>query len=154
MYQKLDVPPRAETIASNFAQFVDGFARLGCALPASKPLHLVEYGIGGGWQSEDGAFHAPAPNVEEAARTPFVGTDQPEKNPWVNPALVLLRRQTYAAFCRFLERPATRHPVESAYLWSYGSLDVHGLVHPAFADREISRRIQEHNRSAKHPLFP
>ncbi|MBA3882092.1 MAG: hypothetical protein H0X73_05075 [Chthoniobacterales bacterium] len=154
MYQKLEVPPRAESIASNLAQFVSQFAAVSCPLPADKPLHIVEFGIGGGWQSQDGAFRAPAISVEEAARTPFVGTDRPEANPWANEPLRKLRQQTYAAFCNFLKQPAASHPVSSAYLWSYGSLDVHGLVSPIFADAEISRRVQDHNRSAKRPTFP
>ncbi len=154
MYQKLEIPPREEGVASNFDQFLQHFADMGCPLPAGKPLHIVEFGIGGGEQLPDGAFHTPARSAQEAARTPFVGTDKPGQNPWLNPALAQLRRQTYAAFCSYLARPATRHPVPAAYVWSYGSLDVHGLVSAAFADVEISHRLQEHNRSAKTPVFP
>ena len=153
MYQTLEVPPRAENIALNFGHFVNQFAALGCALPAAKPLHLVEFGLGGGAQLPDGGFHAPAPSAAEAARTPFVGTDKPAQNPWADPALVALRRQTYAAFCEFLSRPSTSSPVPAAYVWSYGSFDVHGLVTPAFTDEEISRRLRDHNRNSRRPAL-
>ncbi|CAN5539231.1 hypothetical protein BH18VER1_BH18VER1_16200 [soil metagenome] len=148
MYQKLGVPPRAGVIAASVEQFVAEFSELGCALPEATPLHLVEFGIGGGGQRPDETFHAPALSVEAAARTPFVGTDKLEENPWHSAELVRLRRQTYAAFCDFLARPIAARPVHAAYSWSYGSWDVHGLVHPEFADAEISRRIHEHNRAA------
>ncbi len=154
MYQKLEVPPRAENIAFNVGRFVGEFAGLGCALPAAKPLHFVEFGLGGGTQSPDGVFHSPAANAAEAARTPFVGTDKPAENPWANPALVELRRQTYAALCDFLARPSTSFPVPAAYVWSYGSFDVHGLGTPTFTDEEISRRIREHNRTSRGPILP
>ncbi|MBA3273670.1 MAG: hypothetical protein H0T11_07340 [Chthoniobacterales bacterium] len=148
MYQKLGVPPRAGDIAASVEQFVAEFSEMGCALPEGKPLHFVEFGIGGGGQRPDETFHAPAATVEAAARTPFVGTDKLEENPWRSVELVRLRRQTYGAFCDFLARPITDHPVHAAYSWSYGSWDVHGLVHPAFADEEIAHRIQKHNRAA------
>lgn len=149
LYQKLDLPPRAENIASNLDLFIGAFAKLGCPLPNDKPLPIVEFGIGGGEQLPDGSFHAPARSAEAAARTPFAGTDDPAKNPWTNPALVKLRRETYAAFCDFLAQPPRRFSIPAAYTWSYGSLDVHGLTSPAFADKEIARRLLEHNRAAR-----
>lgn len=149
MYQKMSVPPRADDIALNVGQFAGEFFGLGCALPEAKPLHFVEFGLGGGGQWPDESFHTPALNVEAAARTPFVGTNNPEENPWVAPAMVELRRQTYAAFCDYLARPMTRYPVRAAYSWSYGSWDVQGLTNPSFADEQIIQRLQEHNRAAR-----
>ncbi|MDQ6626342.1 MAG: hypothetical protein M3Y69_09450 [Verrucomicrobiota bacterium] len=149
MYQKMSVSPRSDEIAMNVGQFVGEFAGLGCALPETKPLHFVEFGIGGGGQLPDETFHTPAQDVEAAARTPFVGTNKLEENPWTKPAFVELRRATYAAFCDFLSRPMTRYPVHAAYSWSYGSWDVQGLSTPAFADEKITQRLKEHNRIAR-----
>ncbi|MFN2475646.1 MAG: hypothetical protein ABR526_04810 [Chthoniobacterales bacterium] len=149
MYQKLSVPPRSEDVALNVGQFINEFSKLGCPLPEGKPLDFVEFGIGGGGQWPDETYHAPASDVKAAARSPFAGTDKVEENPWRSPALVKLRRQTYAAFRDFLARPMSRHPVRAACTWSYGSWDVQGLVHPAFADEEIARGLQEHNRLAR-----
>lgn len=149
MYQRVSATPRAEDFIFNVGRFVGEFSGLGCALPEGKPLHFVEFGLGGGGQSADGAFHMPALTAADAARVPFFGTDKETENPWTVEALTELRRQTYGALCDFLARPMTRHPVRAAYLWNSGSWDVHGLVSPAFADEKIVRRIHEHNRAAQ-----
>ncbi len=148
LYQQLSVPPRAADFAFGVGHFVGQFFGYGCALPDDRPLHLVEVGLGGGGHVTDTSFRTPAVDVKAAARTPFVGTNKAEENPWSHPALATFRQQTFQALLEFLSVPMTHHPVRAAYLWDVGSWDVQGLRDEVFADEEISRRIQEHNRAS------
>jgi hypothetical protein len=145
LYQKIEVSPTSEGFAFNLGRFVGEFSGLGSPLPETKPLHIVEFGVGGGGLSLDGSIQTPAKTVEDAARAPYLGTDKVSENPWTNPGMIDFRRRAYVAFARFLERPLSRHPVQAAYLWSFGSWDVHGLSIPAFGDEEIIRQLKDHN---------
>jgi hypothetical protein len=143
MYQQLSSPPCADDITFNVGRFVGEFFGLGCPLPETKPLHFVEFGIGGGGRSADGNTGIPALTAADALRAPYLGTSKPEENPWTSPSMIEARRQTYDALSDFLERPMSRHPVRSVSLWSFGSWDVHGITSPAFADETIVKRLQK-----------
>jgi hypothetical protein len=76
-------------------------------------------------------------------------TSDPQKNPWTTPERIAFRRDFYHAALQFLATQPAKWRVEQAYLWSFGSWDVHGITNPVFADTEITADIAKHNRDLK-----
>ncbi len=148
MYQRVSMPPRTEDFDLAVGLFAGEFHGLGCPLPSAKPLHFVEVGLGGGGLSDaDWKSYIPANTAADAARAPYLGSaSASEVNPWSDPALKLLRIGYHHALCLYLADTRQRHPVERAFLWSFGSWDPQGLGEPRFADADIIRSITEHNR--------
>lgn len=57
-----------------------------------------------------------------------------------------LRRQYHRALLEFLAEQPAHWRVSAAFFWSTGSWDPQGMQEPAFADPEIIRAIEAHNR--------
>jgi hypothetical protein len=58
-----------------------------------------------------------------------------------------LRRLYHAALLEFLATQPASWQVSAAFFWSTGSWDPQGMRHPEFADPEIMRAIERHNRA-------
>lgn len=153
MYQRVSMPPRTEDFDLAVGLFAGEFIGLGCPLPYTKPIHFVEVGLGGGGMSEgDWKTHIPAATAADAARAPYLGSPKAaEADPWSDPSLKSLRTGYHRALCHYLADTRQRHPVQRAFLWSFGSWDPQGLEEPRFADTEIIRSISEHNRRFPKP---
>jgi hypothetical protein len=146
LYQGVRVPPTKDDFLFNMGKFIGEFSSLGCPLPAGKPVHIVEIGLGGsGRSTKDWQVKVPAECAADAAAGPYLGTADEKLNPWKLPELTKLRGAYHKALCDYLAAANPRYPVPTAYLWSFGSWDVHGIEQPEFADQEIMRSIQEHN---------
>lgn len=146
MYQGVSVPPVVADFDLAMGLFVGEFNALGCGFPATKPIHFVEVGLGGGGIEPTGVTKVPAQDAQQAARAPYMGSPDPQQaDPWASPELRQLRREYYSALCDYLEHPRQRFTVERAFLWSFGSWDPHGLSESKFADAEIVKRIERHN---------
>ncbi len=153
MYQRVSMPPRTEDFDLAVGLFAGEFHGLGCPLPSAKPLHFVEVGLGGGGLSEsDWKPRIPATTAADAARAPYLGSPSAtEADPWSDPSLKSLRAGYHRSLCHYLADTRQRHPVQRAFLWSFGSWDPQGLGEPRFADAEIIRDISEHNRRVLRP---
>ena len=153
MYQRVSMPPRTEDFDLAVGLFAGEFNGLGCSLPSAKPLHFVEVGIGGGGLSEsDWKPRIPATTAADAARAPYLGSPSAtEADPWSDPSLKSLRAGYHRALCLYLADTRQRHPVQRAFLWSFGSWDPQGLGEPRFGDIDIIRLISEHNREIPGP---
>jgi hypothetical protein len=153
MYQRVSMPPRTEDFDLAVGLFAGEFNGLGCSLPSAKPLHFVEVGIGGGGLSEsDWKPRIPATTAADAARAPYLGSPSAtEADPWSDPSLKSLRAGYHRALCHYLADTRQRHPVQRAFLWSFGSWDPQGLGEPRFGDIDIIRLISEHNREIPGP---
>ena len=81
----------------------------------------------------------------------FFGTDELEKNPWLDKDRSAYRRLFYKAALAFLKSQPAKWKVENAYLWGYGSFDVHGLKKPEFGDSSIAADIARHNQNPASP---
>lgn len=148
MYQPVSLPPQAEDFDFAVGLFVGEFYGLRCPLPSAKPLHFVEVGLGGGGLSTvDWKSQVPAASAADAARAPYLGSPSAsEADPWSDAALKSLRVDYHRALCSYLAANRTRHAIQRAFLWSFGSWDPQGLGDARFADRDIMRSIAEHNR--------
>jgi hypothetical protein len=153
MYQRVSLPPRPEDFDLAVGLFAGEFIGLGCPLPSAKPLHFVEVGLGGGGLSEtDWKTRIPATTAADAARAPYLGSPKAaEADPWSDPSLKSLRAGYHRALCHYLADTRQRHPVQRAFLWSFGSWDPQGLDEAGFADTDIIRSITEHNRRIQRP---
>lgn len=153
MYQRVSMPPRIEDFDLAVGLFAGEFQGLGCPLPAAKPLHFVEVGLGGGGLSEvDWKSRVPATSAADAARAPYLGSPSAtQADPWADPSLKSLRGDYHRVLCRYLADTRQRHPVRRAFLWSFGSWDPQGLEEPRFADLDIIRGINDHNERVRKP---
>lgn len=153
MYQSVSTIPRPEDFDLAVGLFAGEFAGLRCQLPTNKALHFVEVGLGGGGLSNtDWKPRIPAESLDEAARSPYLGSPNPnEADPWKNADLKAFRMRYHEALCAFLSSPRPRYQVRQAFLWSFGSWDPYGLEESRFADTGIMKVISEHNRKSKAP---
>ena len=137
--------------AADFQRCVESYCReyadLGCPIPESKPLRFTELGLGGGGFDKDWKLVVPSPTPESMGKAAFFGTDELEKNPWLDEERSAYRRLFYKAALDFLKTQPAKWQVENAYLWSYGSFDVHGLKKPEFGDVSIAADIARHNQN-------
>jgi hypothetical protein len=140
-YRPVNVMPAPDDFVRGIDYFMSELREHGLSVPITKPLHFSEVGIGGGHNDEN-ATSDPAKAVE----TPWAGSGWPADNPWRNPAMQTLRRRYHRALLDFLSQQPARWRVSAAFFWSTGSWDPQGLRHPEFADPEIIREIQAHNR--------
>ncbi|MEM9354313.1 MAG: cellulase family glycosylhydrolase [Planctomycetota bacterium] len=148
-YRWFEPPPRAGQFAGAVAVLRKQLSDLGIPLPAALPLHFSEVGIGGG--NSDGDLAA---SPAEAARTPWQGSDNPDENPWTDPAMRAFRVTYHRALLEFLSNQDGLNPVTDAFLWSEGSWDPLDTTDRGFVDEEIQQMIQEHNRSVRpHPGY-
>lgn len=145
------VPPgvTASDLAANTALFLDEFKSLGAPLPLGKPIHLVEFGLGGGGLGALGRVEIPAAAAAAAASAPYLGTADPTKNPWQNEELRRLRYRYHEALLGLLGGSVNGHPIAAARLWNAGSWDVIGVESPVFVDQHVKKLIVEHNASLK-----
>jgi hypothetical protein len=148
-YAKVSQPPVLADFTACVEQFCSEFAKAGCPIPQDKPLRFTELGHGGGGFDSDWKLTVPGPIVERMGKAAFFGTDVLEKNPWTTPERIAFRRAFYGAALEFLSTQPARWRVEQAYLWSYGSWDVHGLMEQTFADPEIAEAVRKHNLSIR-----
>ena len=144
-YAKTGLPPVVADFTACVDTFCAEFAKAGCPIPEDKPLRFTELGHGGGGFDADWKLTVPAPLLDRMGKAAFFGTDKPDKNPWTTPERIAFRRGFYEASLKFLATQPARWNVETAYLWSYGSWDVHGIHEPLFADPLIADAIQAHN---------
>lgn len=153
MYQSVSPMPRPEDFDLAVGLFAGEFAGLRCQLPANKPLHFVEVGLGGGGLSaSDWKPRIPAGSLDDAARAPYLGSSNPnEADPWKNADLKAFRMLYHQALCGYLSSPRPRYAVKQAFLWSFGSWDPYGLEESRFADAGIMELISAHNRKSKAP---
>ena len=148
-YAKVSVPPVAGDFTATLQRFAGEFAEAGCPIPKAKPLRFTEIGLGGGGFDKDYKLTVPSPAPEGMAKAAFFGTADLEKNPWRSEPLRAFRRQWHAAALDFLRTQPAEWKVESAWLWSFGSWDVHGLEQRDFRDEEIVKWIRAHNDSVE-----
>ncbi len=144
-YAKVTVPPVMADFTACVDRFCQEFEAAGCPVPPDKSLRWTELGHGGGGFDADWKLKVPAPSLERMGNAAFFGTDKPEENPWQDPTRVDFRRDFYKAALEFLSSQPARWRVENAYLWSYGSWDVHGIHGTAFGDAQIAEAIRRHN---------
>jgi hypothetical protein len=144
-YAKTGHPPVAADFTACVDQFCREFADAGSPIPLDKPLRFTELGHGGGGFDADWKLTVPGPLVERMGKAAFFGTPDTEKNPWTTPERVAFRRAFYNAALEFLATQPARWRVEQAYLWTFGSWDVHGIQEPAFADPDIAAAIRRHS---------
>jgi hypothetical protein len=140
-YRPVTVWPRTGDFVRGVDHFMEEFRDYGLSVPPTMPLHFSEVGIGGGHDEEDVAAD-PASAVE----MPWAGSGDSRVNPWKDSAMQELRRQYHRALLKFLERQPARWRVSAAFFWSTGSWDPQGIRHPQFADPEIQREIEAHNK--------
>ena len=148
-YAKTSVPPVVADFTDCVDTFCGEFAKAGCPIPENKPLRFTELGHGGGGFDADWKLMVPAPTVDRIGKTAFFGTDKPDKNPWTTPERIAYRRGFYEAALMFLAIQPSRWRVETAYLWSFGSWDVHGIHDPVFADPQIAAAPGKHNEAIR-----
>jgi hypothetical protein len=148
-YANVGVPPVPEDFRRCVEKFVQEFADAGCPIPPDKPLRWTELGHGGGGFDAEWKLKVPGPMVERLGNAAFFGTDKPEENPWNDEARVNFRRQFYRAALDSLTTLSAPWKVETAYLWSYGSWDVHGIHGTVFGDATIAGEIRKHNAAAE-----
>ncbi len=146
-YAKVSVPPVVADFTACVDRFCEEFAAAGCPIPPDKLLRWTELGHGGGGFDADWKLKVPAPLLERMGNAAFFGTDKPEENPWQDPERLVFRRDFYKAALAFLSTQPARWRVENAYLWSYGSWDVHGIHGTAFGDPQTAEAIRKHNES-------
>ncbi len=144
-YAKASQPPVVADFTACVQKFCDEFKTAGCEIPKSKPLRFSELGHGGGGFDAEWKLSVPAPDPARMGNAAFFGTSEVAKNPWKQPALVEYRRAYYAAALDFLRTQPAPWRVENAYLWSFGSWDVHGITGADFADESIAQSIRKHN---------
>ena len=148
-YAKTSVPPVMADFTACVDQFCGEFAAAGCPIPEAKPLRWTELGHGGGGFDADWKLTVPAPVVERMGKAAFFGTDKPDKNPWTTPERIAYRRGFYGSAIKFLAIQPSRWQIETAYLWSYGSWDFHGIHDPVFADPQIAAAVGTHNEAIR-----
>lgn len=149
-YAKTAVPPTVNDFTACVNKFCEEFQTAGSPIPATKPLRFTELGHGGGGFDKDWKLIVPGPMLDRMGRASFFGTDKVEKNPWTTPERIAFRRDFYQAALQFLTTQPAKWRVEQAYLWSFGSWDVHGITNPVFADTEITADITKHNRALQN----
>ncbi len=142
-YAKVSTPPKGEDFTAAVHHFAAEFAEAGTPIPRDKPLRFTEVGVGGGGFDKDWRLTVPSPTVEGMAKAAFFGTDDVAKNPWTREDLRTFRRQWHAAAMDFLRTQPADWKVTSAWLWSFGSWDVHGLEKQEFRDDTIVRLIRD-----------
>lgn len=150
LYHGVSSLPKSSDFDYALGSFAGEFQGIGCPLPSQKPIHIVEIGMGGGGQSKDTWQPViPAPTGAQALATPYLGTDDTQKNPWRQPELAQARHAYYGAFLEFASLPRERHPIEAISLWSHGSWDVHGIEKPDFGDPSVAKQIRSYNQIAE-----
>lgn len=135
-YRPFTLPPTPEQFGAAIENFFEQLASQGVQWDLQKPLHFSEIGIGGG--RED---HRLATTPEEAAQTPWQGSDRSRRNPWKKPELRALRVAYHRALLDFLAHQPAAPRVTAAYLWSEGSWDPLGTIDEGFEDEEIRKMI-------------
>ena len=81
-YRWFDLPVDREDFEGAVAEFLASMAAAGAAVPAGKPLHFSEVGIGGG-----DAEGRPTSSPQVAAKTPWQGTIDLDRSPWRDEAM-------------------------------------------------------------------
>lgn len=150
-YAKTSIPPVVADFTACVDTFCAEFASAGCPIPTDKPLRFTELGHGGGGFDAEWKLTVPAPLFDRMGKAAFFGTDKADKNPWTTPERIAFRRGFYEAALKFLTTQPARWQVETAYLWSYGSWDIHGIHDPLFADPAIAAAIKAHNANLRPP---
>lgn len=140
-YRPVSASPTVDDFVRGIDHFMGEFQKHGLNVSRTKPLHFSEVGIGGG-HDDDNAVEEPA----LAVQSPWAGSGWPRANPWERPAMRELRRQYHRALLEFLAEQPAHWRVSAAFFWSTGSWDPQGMQEPAFADPEIIRAIEAHNR--------
>ncbi|QDS99181.1 cellulase family glycosylhydrolase [Adhaeretor mobilis] len=138
-YRWFDLPIQPSDFARAVKTFLAEMSDNGAKVPLTTPLHFSEVGIGGG--TEGGLASTSA----EAARTPWHGSDEPQKNPWASEAMSRFRVEFHQALLEFLAHPTATNPITEAFLWSEGSWDPMDITDKGFADQQIIELIQQHN---------
>ncbi len=144
-YAKTGSPPAVADFTACVDTFCAEFAAAGCPIPYDKPLRFTELGHGGGGFDAEWKLTVPAPLLDRMGKAAFFGTHLPEKNPWTTPERIAFRRGFHHSALKFLTTQPARWKVETAYLWSFGSWDPHGIHVPEFADAAIAAAIRTHN---------
>jgi len=139
-YRPFELPPDPSDFAQTVEAFLQEMANHGAPVPDTMPLHFSEVSIGG--CKEDGVA---AQTPEEAAQTPWKGSNDPQANPWQRVDMRRFRVDYHRALLQFLAHQESAHQVTQAFLWSEGSWDPQGILDPAFADPEITTLIRLHN---------
>ena len=145
-YAKTGNPPTSADFQNCVEAACKEFANLGCPIPESKPLRFTELGLGGGGFDKDWHLIVPGPDAKSLGKAAFFGTNDLAKNPWLDQARIAYRRLYYQSVMEFLRKQSSKWKVENAYLWSFGSFDVHGFTNSEFGDSEIATAIQRHNK--------
>ncbi|MCA9231080.1 MAG: cellulase family glycosylhydrolase [Planctomycetales bacterium] len=139
-YYWFDLPPAASGFSKGVEYFLRGMESHGVSVPPTLPLHFSEVGIGG--CTVDGQL---ASSPEQAALTPWEGSDRLARNPWKSEAMRRFRLQYHQALLDFLQHQPESHRVTKAFLWSEGSWDPMDVTQAGFADEAIIALIQKHN---------
>jgi hypothetical protein len=142
-YRPVSTEPMPDDFVRGIEHFMDEFRLFGLSVPTSTPMHFSEVGIGGGSGGDEGTI-----DPIKAAEAPWTGSGDPRTNPWQRDAMRALRRRYHRALLDFLAEQPARWHVSAAFFWSMGSWDPQGMRHPEFADDEIVRAIERHNRAA------
>jgi hypothetical protein len=150
-YGVVGVPPKADDFTRIVHRFVEDLKRVGVQLPKGLALHFSEVGLGGGGQTGRFEDIGIARTPEEAARSPWSGTSNPRKNPWVTEPMRAFRRAYHRALLEFLRTQPAPWRVTAAFLWDTGSWDPYGFDDAAFADPVIVEMIRHHNSGEPAP---
>ncbi len=139
-YRWFDFPPKPSGFAKAIEHFLTEMKARGVTVPANRPLHFSEVGIGG---CTEGERLTTSPAV--ASKTPWQGSDRIARNPWASSKMRDLRVDFHRALLDFLKHQPSQNPVTSAFLWSEGSWDPMDIREAGFLDAEILALIQRHN---------
>ncbi len=140
-YFPVSATPSIDDFLRGVDKFMNELARHGLTVPKDKPIAFSEVGIGG-QQTRGGIV-----DLEKAIQSPWEGTAVARNNPWAVDAMRDLRRQYHAQLTQLLATQPAPWRISSAFFWSMGSWDPWGHGEPAFADPEIEKSIENHNRA-------
>ncbi len=140
-YFVVSATPSVDDFLRGIDKFMNELATHGLTVPKDKPIEFSEVGIGG-QQTRRGVV-----DLEKAIQAPWEGTAEVRNNPWVIDSMRDLRRQYHAQLIELLATQPAPWRISSAYFWSMGSWDPWGHGEPAFADAEIEKAIESHNRA-------
>ncbi len=138
-YHPVGVPPAAGDFVQSIEAFAADLRRHGVVLQDDDRLHFSEIAIGG--FGSEGFTRDP----QQAARTLWKGTNNPQQSPWRDQGMRQFRREYHEALLKFLREQPARWPVDVAFLWSDGSWDPQGIAGPSFTDDVIIDRVKQHN---------
>ncbi len=140
-YFQMSATPSIDDFLRGIEKFMKELATHELTVPKDKPIEFSEVGIGG-QQTRHGVV-----DLEKAIQSPWEGTAEARNNPWAIDSMRDLRRQYHIQLTKLLATQPAPWRISAAFFWSMGSWDPWGHGEPAFADPEIEKAVENHNRT-------